>query len=90
MTKKHIELDVVILEHTDSRLRVHAIGTCAGQYCTVHNRSDHSMRDFPQNWRWDRNLMERICTHGVGHPDPDEINLDKNGRGTHGCDGCCS
>jgi hypothetical protein len=30
--------------------------------------------------------MERICSHGVGHPDPDEINTDK----THGCDGCCT
>jgi hypothetical protein len=34
--------------------------------------------------------MERKCTHGVGHPDPDEIRI-INGEddGTHGCDGCC-
>jgi hypothetical protein len=47
------------------------------------------MRAFPQLWRGDKNMMERICSHGIGHPDPDEINLDKNGRGIHGCDGCC-
>lgn len=40
---------------------------------------------WPQHWRGDRHLMERICPHGVGHPDPDDINPD----GVHGCDGCC-
>lgn len=33
--------------------------------------------------------MERICPHGIGHPDPDEINLDENGRSVHGCCGIC-
>jgi hypothetical protein len=34
--------------------------------------------------------MERKCTHGIGHPDPDEIRI-INGEddGVHGCDGCC-
>lgn len=63
---------------------VHAETVCAGSYCLVHNPSDHHMRDWPMNWREDRGLMERICPHGVGHPDPDDI-----GEGTHGCDGCC-
>lgn len=30
-------------------------------------------------------MMERMCPHGIGHPDPDEITLDV----VHGCDGCC-
>lgn len=30
--------------------------------------------------------MERICPHGVGHPDPDDTNPDT----VHGCDGCCA
>jgi hypothetical protein len=39
--------------------------------------------------------MERICSHGVGHPDPDDIAFKfENGlddaMGVHGCDGCCS
>jgi hypothetical protein len=37
--------------------------------------------------------MERVCTHGIGHPDPDHIAfLPKDKRrweSVHGCDGCC-
>lgn len=56
------------------------------------------MRAWPLNWRSDRRLMERICPHGVGHPDPDHLAHVarvpfKDGQydsdGTHGCDGCC-
>lgn len=81
---------IITLEHTDRFFRyMHAADACAGEFCTIHNRSDHSMRSFPQSWRGDRGIMERICPHGVGHPDPDEIDLYVNGRGLHGCDGCC-
>ena len=37
------------------------------------------------HWRYDRNFMERICVHGVGHPDPDGADADP----LHACDGCC-
>lgn len=65
--------------------------------CTIHNPSDHHMRAFPQHWRGDRGFMERICPHGVGHPDPDQMYHLENSRGMrvahyegiHGCDGCC-
>lgn len=77
------------LEHTDLFLHCHDELSCRGEFCTLHKRSEHSMRSFPQQWRGDRGLMERVCSHGIGHPDPDELNLDKNGRGIHGCDGCC-
>jgi hypothetical protein len=63
---------------------VHSEERCAGEVCVMHNPSDHHMRDWPYNWRDDRGLMERICPHGVGHPDPDV-----RGDLTHGCDGCC-
>jgi hypothetical protein len=43
------------------------------------------MKEWPQNWREDRGIMERICPHGIGHPDPDDPTTDK----IHGCDGCC-
>ena len=66
-------------------IKTHAAGKCKNEHCTIHNPSDHSMRDFPQIWRWDRGIMERRCSHGVGHPDPDEISDDE----VHGCDGCC-
>lgn len=78
------------LEHTDVTLFTHAPEQCLGEYCTIHNRSDHSMRSFPQNWRGDRGIMERICPHGIGHPDPDEYKLTLSPHeGIHGCDGCC-
>lgn len=77
------------LEHSDESMGCHAKSRCKGEYCTLHNRSDHAMRSFRQQWRADRQLMERICSHGVGHPDPDEIDLEVDAKGVHGCDGCC-
>ena len=42
-------------------------------------------------------MMERICPHGVGHPDPDHLSFLERLFGeettrhesVHGCDGCC-
>jgi hypothetical protein len=38
-------------------------------------------------------LVERVCRHGVGHPDPDSVAwLERQGFGRFGCvdcDGCC-
>jgi hypothetical protein len=68
---------------------VHPQDKCAGRTCAVHNPSDHHMRDFPQHYRGDRGIMERICPHGVGHPDPDDYRS-MPGWGIHGCDGCCA
>ena len=69
---------------------------CAGGSCVLHNPSWHLMRDWPTYFRGDRLfLVERMCEHGVGHPDPDSARfLIESGRdetaGIHGCDGCCS
>lgn len=63
--------------------------------CAIHNPSYHPMHDRPQYMRADKGfLIERICKHGIGHPDPDSASfMSKNGYGTgiwiHGCDGCC-
>ena len=78
---------IITLEHTDLFFRVmHAASKCEGQPCTIHNRTDHNMRSWPQSWRGDRGMMERICEHGIGHPDPDEREgIDR----AHGCDMCC-
>lgn len=73
------------LEHRNIAVGTHSADKCAGEFCTIHNRSDHHMRHMKQEWRWDKGIMERICEHGIGHPDPDEI----NGDGIHGCDLCC-
>lgn len=74
-------------------VNVHDAARCAGEFCVMHNPSDHHMRDWPTNWRGDRGLVERLCPHGIGHPDPDDLEFHlRNGRewqGVHGCDGCC-
>ena len=80
-----------ILAHTKDK--------CEGRACAVHNPSDHRMRAFPQHWRDDRALMERICPHGIGHPDPDHMAWYRTQRtvkdayyeSIHGCcgAGCC-
>ena len=80
-----------VLEHTDTLIyNVHSPDECGKEFCTVHNRSNHHMRSFPQYFRDDLGIMERTCEHGVGHPDPDEFMLSKDiYLATHGCDGCC-
>lgn len=85
------DFDRVLLENTDLHILCHKPDQCAGEVCTLHNRSDHSMRSFPQHWRGDRGIMERICPHGVGHPDPDDYRiLTGEDSDIHGCDGCCA
>jgi hypothetical protein len=56
-------------------VRVHDLSVCGGRDipCCVHNPSDHHMVGWPMNWRADTGVMERICVHGVGHPDPDHM-----------------
>lgn len=72
---------------------VHSLASCAGQYCWVHRPSRHHMITWPVAWRNDIRTAERLCTHGVGHPDPDDVAYNRSlGRDTavHSCDGCCS
>jgi hypothetical protein len=72
---------------------VHPRRVCHPQNCVLHNPSDHHMRTWPTHWRGDRRLMERLCQHGVGHPDPDDVawhvSQDRHYQDVHGCDGCC-
>lgn len=85
-------MERVQLENSEEVIYTHPEFSCNGKFCTIHKRSDHSMRSFPQHWRSDRSIMERICEHGIGHPDPDEYKLlGKDGQyeAVHGCDGCC-
>jgi hypothetical protein len=69
--------------------------------CPFHGPSNHHMVAWPMHMRTDAfayGLIERLCAHGIGHPDPDSIKyLNEYGHdgakgswGVHGCDGCCS
>ena len=81
---------------TGQLVYVHSKEDCSGN-CCIHNPSNHHMKDWPTHWRDDRGLMERICPHGIGHPDPDDIEYKRKHLGdkvaqvesVHGCDGCC-
>lgn len=70
------------------KLYIHPRATCRGYWCACHYPSSHHMRDWPQNWREDAKIMERMCDHGIGHPDPDDPAAFRHS--IHGCDGCCA
>lgn len=87
-------------------LVTHEPSQCEGRACTLHNPSDHHMVDWPIYFRLDLRpvLVERICAHAIGHPDPDSVDwiasqlehlstesLEelRGWLGVHGCDGCC-
>lgn len=72
-------------------LACHGPSVCAGKPCCIHNPSAHPLRAAPLHWRGDMSYMERICRHGWGHPDPDDIMVRRYGYpGAHKCDGCCA
>ena len=77
----------------EGTILVHANGRCLGRHCVIHNPSDHHMREWTLHWRGDRAIFERICHHGVGHPDPDQFEFwdmtNQNWQRVHGCCGYC-
>jgi hypothetical protein len=79
----------------DGEWLVHDAENCFSYYCAIHNPSKHNMVKWPLYLR-ETGLMERMCKHGVGHPDPDSAayiaqihNHTVNTWLSHGCDGCC-
>ena len=66
-------------------IRTHHRDACQGRPCPVHHPSNHPMVSWPQVFRADKRATERVCHHGIGHPDPDDPATDR----VHGCDGCC-
>lgn len=81
----------------ESILRVHKQEDCLTP-CPIHAPSDHHMRNWPMIYRADRNIIERRCVHGIGHPDPDQISYwfktlpekQAEAEAIHGCDRCCN
>ena len=85
----------IYITGTGQEMLVHDRKECDGGFCAIHNPSNHALKDCPTHWRTDRQIMERLCEHGVGHPDPDSLAfMLRNGAskyvGVHGCDGCCN
>ena len=74
--------------------KVHSEIFCQDRGCAIHNHpSEHPLNNSPLNWRTDRGILERICVHGIGHPDADSASwLRSQGlaaENIHGCDFCC-
>lgn len=92
LNKWEISPDVFIVN-------VHKPELCQGEFCVIHNPSQHHMREWPLNWRENSWVsikdphFERICPCGVGHPDPDDLqyhlSLGRDYMAVHGCCGCC-
>lgn len=74
----------------------HTKDACKGRNCVIHNPSKHLMARWERRFRPDKQTTERVCAHGIGHPDPDDVAYWRSeGRSeksltTHGCDGCCT
>jgi len=79
---------------TEFLANVHPESACEDRGCAIHNHpSDHPLASADLNWRGDRGILERVCVHGVGHPDYDSamylISVGQGYQNVHGCDGCC-
>jgi len=95
------EMDVVLPAESvglvyKGKIRTHMSAGCAGKFCCLHNPSDHPLKNANMVLRLDKDtLIERLCSHGVGHPDPDSVRylapegVSSGYLGVHGCDGCC-
>lgn len=72
---------------------VHERSDTCEQSCVIHNPLTNHMSDWQLHWRNDRGIFERICPHGIGHPEPSQYPYwDATHQGhqkVHGCDGCC-
>lgn len=78
---------------TTAGIRHHRRDQCDGAPCPFHAPSLHPMIEEPMLLR-ETGLIERVCRHGVGHPDPDSAAwlarvTGQESWGVHGCDGCC-
>lgn len=73
---------------------IHTADKCVGRTCIIHSPTQHHMRGWLLHWRDDRGIFERLCPHGIGHPDPDqEPYWEETGQqyqSIHGCDRCCA
>jgi hypothetical protein len=82
-------------------VNIHDPRLCEGRGCVIHHWSkDNPLKHRPLLWRDDKGIFERVCEHGVGHDDFDDVayrmsiadEKDKPYVGIHGCCGqrCCS
>lgn len=95
LIKVHVAEPVFGQQLGQQGLHVHPASACVGRPCPFHNPSNHKMKNWPINVRLDnKGLVERFCTCGVAHPDPDSVayfrGIGIDYMSVHSCDGCCS
>lgn len=72
--EEYVEPEVPFLEHTTIRLQgAHHPSRCAGDFCTLHNRSTHSKRSWVQSWDGERGMRRIHPRTGQSYRDPDEL-----------------
>ena len=78
------------LEHSHIRVNIHKDSECHASRCALHKRTAHHMRGFKQFYTFDNDVMFRVCSHGVRHPDPDDASESAAKFAiSHDCDVCC-
>lgn len=86
-------MDTYMTVHGIPMRNVHSDTECEGRRCIIHRQTHHHMAHWPLHFRQDRFIWERVCEHGIGHPDPDQfdywVSTGRTGEAVHGCDGCC-
>ena len=91
MERNGVDTSRYFITDTGQELIVHPELECSGPPCPVHSPSERAKAIGKTHWRGDRAIMERVCEHGVGHPDPDDVRVRTvKSEGIHGCDGCCT
>jgi hypothetical protein len=99
-----MEMSVGVSEFFTSGGRTHTKEQCkatrkqgAPKGCVLHKPTPHKLTGSKQILRRST-LIEDVCSHGIGHPNPDSARFlnwrdgydpDKGSWFTHGCDGCC-
>lgn len=87
-----LERGEMVAIHNGILSKVHRAEHCLGPHCWVHNPSTHHMCTWPVEWSANERTAQRICQHGLSHPDPDDVAFHQDhGRDVtmHDCDGCC-
>lgn len=87
----------VVLSDDVTLVNVHNKLICADTYCSIHKPSEHPLNKMPR--KFENDIILRVCSHGVTHPDPDALDWAQRTFGEdyaatlaeHGCCGarCC-
>lgn len=67
------------------RMTTHSLAHCKFRWCVIHSPMPGVWDEWPTHWRSDRNLMERMCPCGIGHPAAEEYMIHNYAVLVHGC-----